>query len=125
MIGYIYYLKEKGDIFYVGCTVNPYTRIQNHNRNFDSHPDKYGISKLKKHFNSRLEMEVIEEIEFTDYKDLLKIENYWINQFVAWGFELINKSYLRVNKPLKKLYPTDETLIKHIPQEKLINLGWI
>lgn len=94
MIGYIYNLHDKGDIFYVGCTVNPYTRIQNHNNRLRCHPDAMGVHHAKKHFKC-VEMEIIEEVEFTEYKDLYAIENYWIHQFIAWGFELLNKSYAR------------------------------
>lgn len=89
MTGYIYSLAEKDDIFYVGCTVNPYGRLQAHNLRFGFHEYDGGFGFRKKHFKG-LEMEIIEEIEFTNYRELFRIEKYWIRQFNAWGFELIN-----------------------------------
>lgn len=91
MTGYVYSLIEKNDIFYIGCTINPTERLKQHNLNF-KYCEIDGIYSLKKKFKG-VSMEIIEEIEFTEYVELFKLENYWIHQFIAWGFELINKSY--------------------------------
>lgn len=81
MIGYIYnlYGKTKADIFYVGSTVNPKSRLRQHRTNFPFYI-----------FDCRINLSIIEEVEFTIHKDLVKQEMYWIQQFTAWGFELRN-----------------------------------
>lgn len=92
MKGYIYNLKEKGDIFYIGATTHPESRLYTHNNRFKYAEFHGGLCCLKKNFKS-VEMEIIEEVDFDNYTQLFAIENYWIHQFIAWGFELINKSY--------------------------------
>lgn len=96
MKGYIYNLMDK-DIFYVGCTINPTERLKNHNLRFKYYETNGGMCYLKKNFKG-VSMEIIEEIEFEDYKELFKLETYWIHQFIAWGFDLINISYKGTKK---------------------------
>lgn len=97
MIGYIYNLSEKNDIFYVGCTINPSKRLKIHNYKFRYYESYGGMCYLKKNFKG-VTMDIIEEIEFKEYKELFRLENYWIHQFIAWGFELTNISYKGVKK---------------------------
>lgn len=80
MTGYIYTKKcEKG--IYVGSTFDLKSRSMNH----------------------KSELEVIEEVEVEDRCELVCIENYWIDQFRQWGFDLENRlsnlSYKMGDKP--------------------------
>jgi hypothetical protein len=79
-----------GSIYYVGQTVN---LVQRRN----AHP--YCI------YDDKKVRPIIEEIDRCDEKDKLKVENYWISQFHAWGYPLIN-TYIpgvcRYKKPNKK-----------------------
>lgn len=70
----IYYLHRGDNIpFYIGKTKNLKNRIS-------GHKIKYGLDTI------------IEELEITSIKDSKFIEEYWINQFKSWGFNLINKN---------------------------------
>lgn len=84
MIGYIYFLsaKTETDIFYVGSTVNPSTRII-------SHRNKYPFWV----YGCRIQLNILEEIEFNDRRELLKHEIYWIHQLTALGFRLTNHNF--------------------------------
>ncbi|MEJ7830937.1 MAG: GIY-YIG nuclease family protein [Segetibacter sp.] len=81
MKGYIYTLHGKTplDIFYVGCTTNPKARKRNHVTNFP-----YYINDCWNTFS------IVEEIEIKNRAELHKLERYYIQQFVAWGFKLVN-----------------------------------
>ncbi len=77
MIGYIYTLsyETEANLFYVGSSTNPKSRLQ-------SHRTKFGYNTT---------MFVIEEIEFDNKDELLKLERFWNDQFKQWGFNLKNK----------------------------------
>jgi len=81
MIGYIYSLHDKveTDIFYIGFTTNPKRRLIEHKRKYPFYKYGYDIHLL-----------IIEDVEFSDIKEIMKIESYWIQQFLCWGFDLIN-----------------------------------
>lgn len=116
MIGYIYFLQEKGsnNIFYVGSSIDPRLRKSAHRTNA-----KGQETPLYAYMHSNIldfTLNIIEEIEVPSKGELLKIEGYWINQFKAWGFDLKN-SVLYKNK--KKLYANIND--KAFP----IRLGWM
>jgi hypothetical protein len=46
----------------------------------------------KRKFGSQIEYSEIDEINSLDKKDWKPLETYWINQFRAWGFEVLNKN---------------------------------
>lgn len=82
MIGYIYTLhwdNNENDIFYVGATINPKGRENGHRTTYPF----YGTG-------SRPTLLVVEEITFQVKTELFEIERYWIQQFRAWGYNLIN-----------------------------------
>jgi hypothetical protein len=73
------YLIEGIDNFsytvYIGKTKNP-------DRRLIEHIQKYG---------SNIKFTVIDQINSLEYKDWEPLETYWIEQFKAWGFNVINK----------------------------------
>ena len=81
MTGYIYTLhgKTENDIFYVGATTNPKQRQSSHRVNFPY--SKYGC---------HITLSILEEVSKEDFYLLRRIEAYWIQQFIAWGFYLEN-----------------------------------
>lgn len=69
----IYFLHNGNNIpFYVGET---------------SQPLKYRLSHHKRKLGNKIYIELIEEV-----KDWRFWETYWIQQFKAWGYKLINKN---------------------------------
>jgi group I intron endonuclease len=46
----------------------------------------------KRKFGSQIEYTEIDEINSLNRKDWKPLETYWINQFRAWGFEVLNKN---------------------------------
>ena len=62
-------------------------------------PNKVYIGKTKnsreknhkKRFGEQIEYNYIDEINSLDYKDWEPLETYWIEQFKAWGFDVLNK----------------------------------
>lgn len=77
MTGYIYFLsyEVESNIFYIGATTNPPGRLK-------SHRTKFGYLTS---------INIIEEIDFTDKLQLIRLEEYWNSQFKQWGFVLKNK----------------------------------
>lgn len=72
---YIYFLEKNNNVFYVGKTKNP------KRREYD----------WKKEFGEDINFNLIDEIE--DNKNIWKFwESFWIEQFKAWGFNLINQN---------------------------------
>jgi hypothetical protein len=142
MKGYIYSLhtKTEDEVFYVGATVNPNGRVT-------SHRCRYPYYK----FDCRIGISIIEEIEIERWDDLKMHEQYWIQQFVAWGFELQNYNLYygfdvrRLQSLMelefeskygeiaykereckwaaKKIKPFEAK--KHKTQDELIKLGWL
>lgn len=80
MKGYIY-MKNVGDEIYIGST-------------FDMRVRGIGHKSI---------LYLIEEAEVEDRSELVNIENYWIEQFRQWGFNLQNRlgnlSYIKGSKP--------------------------
>lgn len=70
MITYIYYLEKEGLPHYIGKTINPVNRKQQHRK-------KYPLSI----FN------IIDEVSVIGWQFW---EKYWISQFKSWGFKLDN-----------------------------------
>lgn len=99
-ITYIYLIEgiNNGSI-YIGKTKNIHKR-------YFSHKIKYG---------DNISFTIIDEIYSLERKDWGPIESYWIEQFKAWGFNLLNK-----NKGGGGVcYHTKETLLKL----KMSNVG--
>jgi hypothetical protein len=46
----------------------------------------------KFHFGSQIEYSEIDEIDSLDKKHWKPLETYWINQFKAWGFNVLNEN---------------------------------
>lgn len=61
---------------YIGKTKNPKNRKR-------AHKTKYGHHII---------YSVIDEINSLERKDWEPLESYWIQQFIAWGFEVVNKN---------------------------------
>jgi len=73
---YIYELSKNDIPFYVGKTVNPITRQNDHRQ-------KFGKNTI---------LTVIDTINSIDKNIWEPIESYWINQYKSWGFSLENKN---------------------------------
>jgi hypothetical protein len=65
-----------------------------------NNPNKVYIGKTKNNrqkdhkrkFGQQIEYSEIDEIYSLDKKDWEPLETYWINQFKAWGFDVLNKN---------------------------------
>lgn len=87
---FIYALQDPitQEVRYIGKTKNPQMRFHNHmnkRHNEMSHKRNW-IESLKKQ-KLRPIMLIIDEISNQDWKFW---EKYWINQFIVWGFNLVN-----------------------------------
>jgi len=76
MTGFIYSLKDikTGEIFYVGSTINVNQRLWNH----------------KTLYGQNISIEVLEQVEFINRQELIKVEGKWIKYFIAKGIKLKN-----------------------------------
>lgn len=77
MKGYIYTLsyETENNLFYVGSSTNPKSRLQ-------SHRTKFGYNTT---------MSIVDDVEFINKDDLLRLEIFWNDLFKQWGFNLKNK----------------------------------
>lgn len=114
---YIYTLTDshKNTICYVGVTTNPTQREYDHNwvkrqkyplctyKKMDGTPVP-SFPKYLQVNNVTLYMEIIEEVVCSK-NEALRIEEYWIQQFKAWGFPLLNEKGLP-SKPDYRKYTT-------------------
>lgn len=72
---YIYFLEKNNNVFYVGKTKNP------KRREYD----------WKREFGEDINFNLVDETE-NDKKIWKFWENYWIQQFKQWGFNLVNQN---------------------------------
>jgi len=81
MTGYIYSLhgKTEKDIFYIGSTINPIKRQKAHRTNFPYYK-----------YDCVVTLSIIEELDEDRLWELSKLEAFWVQQFIAWGFKLVN-----------------------------------
>jgi hypothetical protein len=85
---FIYTLSDKNGVRYIGKSNEPSLRLKVHLKE-----SKYKRTRKEKWINSLLEkeefpiMEIIDEVDDTDWEFF---EIYWIAQFKAWGFDIIN-----------------------------------
>lgn len=90
---YIYTLscKQTKHPFYVGITQNPDWRFRAHTGTKSPTYDRIKV------LNGNVEIEVLDSIELPKAKGLRiplaarKLEEYWIQQLLQWGFVLVNK----------------------------------
>lgn len=91
----IYYLAFDNVPFYIGCTTMPLikrlTDTRNDSRTNTGRKDVFIAEMLDR--NKSLQIELIEIVE--DSKRSGLIEEYWLHQFMAWGFTMYN-SHLSV-----------------------------
>lgn len=79
-----------GEIRYVGQTISPLRKRLNLHMTNPSNPNaKIWINSLKK----KKLRPIIEELESVTKKESTMSESYWIHQFKAWGFNLLNKQF--------------------------------
>lgn len=69
--------------------------------NIDNDPNTIYIGKTKnntresnhkRRFGSQIIFNYIDEVDSLNYKEWMPLESYWIEQFIAWGFKVINKN---------------------------------
>lgn len=95
MTGYIYSLDNEvtKEPIYIGSTKDPKMRLTSH-VSLSKYSPLY-MYKLILERGIKIEMNIIEEIEFDNKKDLTRVEKYWIEQFTQWGFSLMNTLHVR------------------------------
>lgn len=82
----VYYIMLRDRSVYVGFTKSPMSRVKNH---------------INTHGNE-IDYVLLERVE--EKSEALRLESYWLHQFIAWGFVVHNKnkrfaqSYRRVRK---------------------------
>lgn len=87
---YIYTLTNpKTDmVFYVGLTNRPETRLKHHcYNNVITGP----VAEYTKRHGILPVMHIIESHEANMRRALMPLEEYWIQQFYVWGFDLVNQ----------------------------------
>lgn len=94
MKGYIYALasKHEDNIYYIGSSISPQGRLVQHmadNRPFTINPISGELERPPVNKDDFI-LSIIDKMEFTERKELLDLEIYWIHQFYAWGFNLKN-----------------------------------
>lgn len=94
MTGYIYAIgsNHEDNIYYIGSSISPQSRIIQHmgdNRPYIINPISGEIERSSIDKNDFI-LSIIDTMEFTERKELLDLETYWIHQFYAWGFKLKN-----------------------------------
>lgn len=100
MKGYIYNLWDsiETNIFYVGSTVNPKSRFYEHRRDLCKWDDTKQM--YVRQYKTSIGMSIIEEVDFSERDYLYSLEEYWIYQLKAWGFDLINMYTPKYKKAL-------------------------
>lgn len=83
---YILYNCRTQLYFYIGHTIKPIVRLQEHQRNFK---------------REIIRMEIIQVI-YGDKQQAMKVEKYWISKFNEWGFKLNNLCYISQSKCYKR-----------------------
>lgn len=95
---YIYTLSDSTGVRYVGKTKNKNSRLRMHmfeaKRGF-SHKSNW-INKLSSNGLKPI-LEIIDEVSEIDWEFW---EKYWISQFKAWGFRLVNGTEGGENPPI-------------------------
>lgn len=84
---YIYSLSKKGSIFYIGCTMNLSSRLNNH----------------RKKFGSLIEMDTIDEY-FGSSDAAFALESFWIKKYLDLGINLLNVSNCLPNSQKKTVF---------------------
>jgi hypothetical protein len=98
---YIYTLSNpnNGEVFYVGCTVNPVIRKEDHlylprlSHWFDLDRERLllcGKDTYIHKYKILPDFDILEEVVCNNRKTAEDIEVYWIHQFIAWGFPVMN-----------------------------------
>lgn len=94
MKGYVYAIgsKHEDNIYYIGSSLNPKIRLTQHKAESKVFEWDEVIQLYKKPSVDKSEfiLSIIDEIYFSSRKELLDLEVYWIHQFYAWGFNIIN-----------------------------------
>ena len=98
----IYYLSFKGVPFYVGLTTLPLIKrlcdARKDSKSSNSPKDIFIRERLDK--ANDLDIHLLEIVDNSDHA--LFLEEYWIQQLKAWGFELLNKYKLYPPKRLQR-----------------------
>lgn len=97
---------ETNQIFYVGRTKMFLAyRLNGHmTHSFKSKNKRY--NSIIKELREKNLSAIIDEVERCNHDDGLLLEGYWMHQFKAWGFDLVNHYCLIYRKPrhVKRLY---------------------
>ena len=84
-------------IKYVGKTIKPlHQRLNSHNTDANARVSRWA----KKLFN-RKKKPIIEIIDSVNRSEVNYWERYWIHQFMAWGFNLLNFTHTNVSSRVK------------------------
>lgn len=92
------------NVFYIGCTTKELSaRVIGHNSSKKRHGTN--VYRYMSDNNIIPIIEIIEEVECEYRSELMKLEEFWIEQFRQWGFRLKNTQNASPNKyairPLK------------------------
>jgi len=90
---FIYTLSdEKGNVKYVGQTIDPNNRLYRHIYEAKKVGKKNRRCAWIKSLLNKGEKPILEIIDEVDFENWVQFEKYWIAQFKAWGFDLVNDS---------------------------------
>jgi hypothetical protein len=84
-------------IKYIGKTTHSLSqRLNNHNTNANAR-----VSRWAKKLFTRKKKPIIEIIDVVNRSEVNYWERYWIHQFMAWGFNLLNFTHANVSSKVR------------------------
>lgn len=103
---------ENNQVFYVGQT-----RLPIHQRLIDHKTSNSPVSAYFKKLRAKNLEPVAEEIDTCSVSNAFALEAYWIQQFAAWGFDLLNK------QRCYRVYPANKNLQLSLTAEEKRLIG--
>jgi len=103
---YVYALIDpsNGEIFYIGCTVNPATRLSLHISNSKTYQISYNRKerRIREILAKGLkpELKILEETTVKDQRDR---EHYWLQKYIADGGDITNSVPVILDIPYLEL----------------------
>lgn len=100
MIGFVYCLSQRGNIFYVGATINFLNRLPSHiAQSKINYPWKTPVAKYIKKYNISPSIHLLEIVQYRNKKKLWTTERKWVQVFASQECSLLNVAH---NRPFSK-----------------------
>lgn len=91
--GTIYKIQKENDVYVGSCTVPINSRFAVHKAQYKYHQQGKDVSKTSSiHVMDGGKCEVIEKQTYKNKKEMKKKEQYWIDELLTQGFNIVNKN---------------------------------